>query len=176
MSKRTSRIKKQIEKNLPPERKINRYVLNGQNWADLEDLYNSIRTSMRSIIVNVMEMITIPDMINYVKDPDTFNMAINTFKNDATSLINELTKIHEMHANKTGIVKNDDELSECIHIFGNYSIFNEKINGILLPTILSITDMAIEARDKMNLEKNQNLIQNTQPESVVTDQTVATIH
>lgn len=120
-----------------------------QSWDDLEQLYQTSAKSMMGVMATVDSLISLPGIIKYVKDTDTYNIAIRTLTSDFEILAKELTGIHEEHQSYTGRVSNDQELSKCIHIFGKYTIFYERFQGLTLPTVMSITDMAIEAKEAM---------------------------
>jgi len=117
-----------------------------QTWEELEDLYQTTAQNMLATMASVEAVISTPNIIDYVKDKDTYNAAIRTLTNDFNALGDKLVSIHNKHEGKTGPVATEFELSQCFGIYGEYSVFFEQFKGLTLPTIMSITDMAMEAK------------------------------
>ena len=128
---------------------------NRQSWNDLESLYTTTAQSMLGVMATLNELISIEKLVDYVHDKETYHAAIRTLTTDFNNLGNELVRIHDEHKSCTGFVKDDKELSDCIRIFGNYTVFYERFQGLTLPTVMSITDMAIEAKDRKDQEQAQ---------------------
>lgn len=119
-----------------------------QRWEELEDLYHTTASNMLSVMAGIDELISNKEIINYVPNITAYTSALNGLTSDFNMLGDELVQIHNLHVGKTGVVKTDDELTECIDIYGKYTVFFEKFKGLTLPSVLSITDIAIEAQEK----------------------------
>lgn len=118
-----------------------------QSWDDLEVIYQTYLHSMYGVMQTLNEMISIPGLTSYIKEKDTFNTALNTLSKDYEKLLNDLDGIHDKHKEMKGKVKSESELSMSFQLGGQYSVLFERYQSLTLPTIMSLTDMATDARD-----------------------------
>lgn len=125
-----------------------------QSWDDLESIYQTYLHSMYGVMQTLDEMISIPGLISYIKEKETFDKALRTLSNDYDVLLSDLDKIHDKHKEMKGKIKTQTELSTSFTLAGEYSVLFERYQSLTLPTIMSLTDMATDARDIWVKEQN----------------------
>jgi len=116
-----------------------------QSWSELEDLYQKCATGIYETLSSVTELVNYPNLMNYVTNPSEFRVAVDGFKRDIDLFTNQLIAIHAMHSQRSGNITTEDELAAAFSIYGLYTEFFDNFKSLSFQTVLSITDMAMEA-------------------------------
>lgn len=123
-------------------------VSGGQLWEELESLYAVYTQNMVNIMSKVEESISVEGLYAYITEKETYTTAINTLTADVDRFTDRLLAIHEKHKDRRGHVLSDNDLALFFSIGGEYTVLFEQFQGLTIPTIVSITDMIIEAKER----------------------------
>ena len=125
-----------------------------QSWEDLDSLYNEISSAMVDLSVKVSRI------LNQCKDssvqvPKEVVLASKALYTDLTNMTDDLLKIKSLHANKKGLVKNENDLSLALDIFNKYYLLFDRFKALTFQELLVITEFA------MNLDQPTQETQGT---------------
>ena len=113
-----------------------------QSWEDLYGLYNEISSAMVDVSIKVSQI------LNQCKDssvqvPKEVVLASKALYTDLTNMTDDLLKIKSLHANKKGLVKNENDLSLALDIFNKYYLLFDRFKALTFQELLVITDFAM---------------------------------
>lgn len=128
------------------------HIRDEQKWEEMESMYTTIATG----IINYSEELsnsvkTITHYSNGKNDPELIAV-VNGFNNDINEFTNELIIIHNKHLGKIGVIKDPNELAECINIFQEYTALFEKFKTVTFNSSLLITEKLSDLRVKLSKE------------------------
>ena len=126
------------------------------NWGELENIYLTAAHGIVSTMQPVLELANFPGMTNYLENPIEFKVALDGFNRDMNMFTDKLVAIHNLHAHLKGPVSGPDEVAKSFAIYGEYAQFFEEFKSLTFQTVLSITEAASTAIQKM---KATNVIQ-----------------
>ena len=123
-----------------------------QSWEDLDVLYNEIAQAMQEVSVQVA------DILNRCKNEgiqitNEVSIASKALYMDLNNITDDLIKIKSMHANKHGLVKNENDLSDILDIFNKYYLLFDRFKALTFQELLVITEFT------MNLDKPTTVVE-----------------
>lgn len=107
-------------------------------WDELNDLYTSMAHGIYDTASNVQIAIASVGRAS-IKDNEA-NIAIEGLNKDIDSFTTQLLDLKKTHADKTGVVKDGNELAAFIEIAELYTDFELRFRAVTLPTVLVIMD------------------------------------
>ena len=113
-----------------------------QSWEDLDSLYNEISTAMVDISIKVSDILNRCKTEN-VQVTNEVTLASKALYTDLTNMTDDLLKIKSLHANKKGLVKNENDLSLSLDIFNKYYLLFDRFKALTFQELLVITDFAM---------------------------------
>lgn len=116
-----------------------------QSWEDLNGLYNEISSAMVDLSLKVSQI------LNQCKDssvqvPKEVVLASKTLYTDLTNMTDDIVKIKSLHADKKGLVKNENELSVALDIFNKYYLLFDRFKALTFQELIIITDFAMHLK------------------------------
>ena len=118
-------------------------------WEELDGIYQEAAKGIVTTLSSTNDLINIPNLIDYVENPSEFKVAVNGFKRDIDNFTNRLIAIKKLHEGKHGVIKDENELANSYSIYGEYVQFFEEFKAVTFQTVLSITESAMAAINKM---------------------------
>ena len=132
----------------------NRNEIFENTWTRVEELRDEIRKWIDSMITDInhtVEMVKLYGCDHIAE----FNIKVKTANEDLINFVKDFVKITEKHADYTGRVESDEELTLCLVVFENYVQFKAKFEGVMSHTMISFTEYLLEARDKAREKEQQ---------------------
>lgn len=120
-----------------------------QTWSDVEALYKDCSMAILSAMSELSVLVNDHSYVPYIENLQEFNVVVRGFQRDMEALATELAGIYELHKHKTGYVIKEDDVALNFKVYGQYMEFFERYKALTLPTVLSITDIVIAAKAKM---------------------------
>jgi hypothetical protein len=139
-----------------------------QRWEELDNIYVNCAKALSGPATEVNNAYRIPGIFNFVDSPVNVKTSLLSLANDIKTLAAELALIKETHKGKTGLIKNAEDTQLSIGVFEQYFNFQQKFNGIILPTIMILAEEAGKAANKMQQAVD---LANQQNPDVITDVT-----
>jgi hypothetical protein len=121
---------KQHKKHRPNDKK--------SNWLEMDQLYNSIKDGLVTIIESVRTLLEDTDIRLALSQNKEITVLIIGFYKDVNAFTNELMHIYNKHKHKVGLVKNKD-IDLQLHVAGEYIELGYRMQSILLPTFAGIS-------------------------------------
>ena len=113
-----------------------------QSWEDLDSLYNEISAAMMDISIKVSDILNRCKTEN-IQVTNEVTLASKALYTDLTNMTDDLLKIKSLHANKKGLVKNENDLSLSLDIFNKYYLLFDRFKALTFQELLVITDFAM---------------------------------
>lgn len=139
-----------------------------QTWEELDNIYANCARALSGPANEVSNTYRIPGIFDYVENAANVKTSLLSLASDIRTLAAELSMIKKTHAGKTGLIKNAEDTHLSIGVFEQYFNFQEKFNGIILPTIMILAEEAGKAANKMQQALD---LANQQNPEVITDVT-----
>lgn len=146
-------------------------IQSGNNtcWDDL----NQIHAGCQQLLINHAHLgreLNQKDMIAEIEDPHALVLKIRSLAADLRQMTGELAEIYTQHQDKTGGVDDPDVLMTTFAIFEQYTLFKERHEAVVMPTVYHILEQVQLAEDRLNkkLLAAQQAAAATDP-NVVTD-------
>jgi|JFJP01.1.fsa_nt_gi hypothetical protein len=136
-----------------------------QCWEDLNNIYNDLAKGMIDLSQQVAAIINNIKLSGNVITGE-LSIAIKALYTDLDNMSKDLSDILKHHEGKTGVVKNDDELSQLLEIFNMYFLLFDRFRALTFQELLVITEhaMAIKNTAEANLSDaeivSETLIEN----------------
>lgn len=80
------------------------------------------------------------ELMAHVEDIPLLTERARLLQRDLVSLGEDLEKLYDLHRGKTGGAEDPDVLMHSIHIHEQYSLFMERHEGVVMPTVGAILD------------------------------------
>ena len=125
-------------------------LIKDQTWEDLDEVAEPIANGIISYATTINSLIDVEGLYPYIEDPEGLKVLIDGMRRDLEDLSKQFADIKRQHDGKSGPIKDEDELFECISIFGQYEELSRVLTGVLTPTHIEITMAFKEAIDKKN--------------------------
>lgn len=113
-------------------------------WDEVNELYVKCVQGVMSPAV-LGQLAQRKDIIAHIRDHDGLNTRINMFKRDILTLKEELAELHAAHAGKVGTEDDPNEIMRAITISEKYTLFLEKLEATIPPTVAHILEIFTEA-------------------------------
>lgn len=123
-------------------------------WEGITRLSDEIRNyiaQMASDINESVEMVKIAGCQN----PVEFNAMVLKTNDDIMQFTNDFLKVAQMHAGRTGFIKSPDDLALSIQVHENYNQFRVKFEGVMHHSLISFTELALQARDRWQAKEKE---------------------
>lgn len=127
-----------------------------QRWEDMEAIYQESAKGIVETAINVNSVINMPGVRENVPDPSELKVAIKGLTRDLETFTATLTKIHDTHKGKTGVITNPHEHAQCLATFDEYINFATQFKAVTLPTVLTIMDQVGSAAVALNKQHLQD--------------------
>jgi hypothetical protein len=129
-------------------------IKSGNNtcWDDLNNIHSDCQALLLKHVYVGREM-NDKELIAEVDDKASLVLKINTLANDLRQLKGELAQIHAQHAGKTGGVNDPDVLMTTFAIFEQYTLFQERHDSVVMPTVYHILEQFEAAEKKLIAKK-----------------------
>jgi hypothetical protein len=103
----------------------------------------------------------VSQILNQCKDssvqvPKEVVLASKALYTDLTNMTDDLLKIKSLHANKKGLVKNENDLSLALDIFNKYYLLFDRFKALTFQELLVITDFAMHLEQP--IQENQGAV------------------
>ena len=125
--------------------------LKDQKWEDLTELYKTISVGFIEMGQFLSNSLAIEGIIEYVEDQKRLDTLVKCVTDDITRMSVELRELYGRHENRTGYIKNEDELFEAISLFQEYQDLQSRIMSIVTPVHVEAIAMLHEAGRKMGI-------------------------
>lgn len=116
-------------------------------WTDLEKLYCQC-VGLLSSHTAIQALSKDKDLHRYLDQPESTSARIRSLASDLKAMSIELTQIHSQHEGKSGTEKDPDEWMRAAHIGEQYTLFMERHDGVLMPTVYEILEQFNQAEIK----------------------------
>ena len=119
-------------------------------WDDL----NGIHASCTGLLASHSATATVlrnKELMAFVTDVPALIDASRSLARDLGTMHEELKKLGELHAGKTGGTDDPDELIYSIQIHEQYALFMERHEGVVMPTAATILDLIGEAERRQTV-------------------------
>lgn len=125
-------------------------------WEELENIYLTAANSIVTTLKSVSDLANFPGLNAYLDNPNEFNIALAGFNRDINMFTDKLVAIHNLHSHLTGNITGPDEVAKSYAIYGEYTTFFEEFKALTFQTVLSITESASSAMQKMQAIQRKN--------------------
>lgn len=119
-----------------------------QTWDALEAISMSIRQEIQEMAENLHQSVELVKMAGGV-NVNEFEIAVNKTNKDLQDFTSDFLKIAESHRSRTGVVKDENELADCLEIYEKYMQFKALFNGVFHHTAILFTEFSLQAKDAM---------------------------
>ena len=137
---------------IPIEKEVTKKVKADQTWENLQGVSDSISKLVMSMAEQInasVEMVKQVGCEHYKE----FYTVVETTNRDLLKFVDDLNKIKARHAGRHGPVVSAEDNALCLSIFEDYMSFQAYFEGVFHHTLVSFTEYALEAQDRM---KKQN--------------------
>lgn len=110
-----------------------------QSWDDLNNLYEAIGSQILAIGVQVNNAIKVI-MSTGISNNTELKICIDGLRRDIEMYTKDLITIKSRHNDKSGNVKDGNELAFMLSIFEEYTGMQERIQANAFPVMLTITE------------------------------------
>jgi len=124
-------------------------------WDDLEQMYVSMITLLTSH-TNISQFAADKELIGAVVDKQTLTANLRILGQDLGAMNTELSQIHNQHIGKRGGSTDPDVVFSTIAIFEQYSLFMERHDAVVMPTVYHIIEQFNQAEQLLNATKRVN--------------------
>lgn len=114
------------------------------NWTELNELYEVIGSSIIEIGTRVNDSVRLIQQAG-LQEVKELVIAINGLRVDLEKYTTDLIKTKARHADKSGMVKDGDELALMLSIYSDYKTIQEFIQANTFPVFILITEKLSEA-------------------------------
>lgn len=150
MNELAKAIKGQAKSN-PGNNDLNLVNIMDKTWDDLNGLYDNTLQSMASIAFSTIELAraaTTDEAIAIISEEKQkeVGLIMTNYEKDLGALKTALDNIHDLHKDKSGKMKTEQEVIAGVEIIESYRDFSDTITALLLPpsTVLAEIVGAIE--------------------------------
>jgi len=141
-----------------------------QSWDDLEGIYKSCSEALVVANNSVVELFKIPGVIDNIENRQETKVALLGLSKDIKFFSEELKTIHNVHADKTGLIKDESELGQCLEIFEKYHSFQTTYQSVIIPTVITLSEEVGKAAELINKKiAEQDALAAAQDPNVITE-------
>jgi hypothetical protein len=124
-------------------------------WEQLKDTYEALAMGLVGFAHEVNNVSQHPTVAKYCQDTHELAILVNSLKRDISTFTTELVGIHDLHKDKTGDIRTEEDLIKSFNIYDNYTTYNQRFNAVLIPTFQKLTEIAMEA-ERVRTEAERN--------------------
>ena len=161
---RKSKIEKRVSQK-PAERQIPElfYTKNGDNsiWDDVNDIsvqHDNAKGASATTLTYVCEAIKKDGFVRHIKDPKKLTESIQAVTGKFNEYCETSDKIKEMHKDKSGVAKTQNEHALALDVGVKYFELTEKFENELHPLIVDVSRQINEAEVSYADEVKSNKI------------------
>ena len=136
-----------------------------QNWESLVSIYTAVAQSIVAIGTEVNNAIRTINALGVVDNAE-LTISVNGLRKDIEQYATDLITIRSRHENRSGRIKDGNELALLISIFEDYTGMQERIQANAFPVLLTVTEHMSAAVVNKKQQDEQTAILDPQ---VVTD-------
>lgn len=125
-----------------------------QTWEALAEIGDSIGNYIAQMASDINESVELVKTAG-CEHLSEFNAVVIKTNSDFTTFIDDFDKIKAKHAGKTGYIDGPDDLALALSIFEDYNQFQAYFNGVMHHTLISFTEYALEAQDRLRNQAAQ---------------------
>ena len=146
---------------------------NNRMWDELEEQYQSIVSSLRGPHDEMIKLYAEPLIYQSVPNKQETANAFRALSSDLRSFNADLTSIHNLHAGRTGGVKNDADEDMGAVVYEAYVGFNTRYHAVIMPSIIFMAEQAEKAKIALHehfakvLAQNPNVITDVEVKPVI---------
>ena len=119
-----------------------------QTWDALEAISMVIRGEIQEMAENLHESVELVRVAGGV-NVNEFDVAVKKTNKDLQDFTTDFLKIAESHSGRTGTVKDENELADCLEIYEKYMQFKALFNGVFHHTAILFKEFSLQAKDAM---------------------------
>jgi hypothetical protein len=113
------------------------------NWTELDGFYNHISIYLVSAVTDINTIYS--DYKDYLhlldsKDIASMNLAVKTVIKDVEEFTGELIAIKDRHKEKSGLIKEEQDVLLSLEVFNGYVALFDKIREIVFANMITITE------------------------------------
>lgn len=116
-----------------------------EGWEELETIYNTAASQIFLANTHLARYTADKTLYPYIKDGGGFSNMVMAHAQDLLEFADNLKSIHEMHAGRTGVIKDIEEFKTIIHISELYDAFQSRYAGVIPQSATNIADILAEA-------------------------------
>ena len=114
-----------------------------QNWSEIDGIYEACATSVVGMATGVNQALDTIRPHQHLLPQSTLNelgILVKGFNNDIETFTRKLVGLKQLHAGKSGPVKDGEDLILCLGVFEQYVAFDTEFRALTFPTMLNITE------------------------------------
>ena len=125
-----------------------------QTWEALAGIGDGIAQYIGQMASDIHESVELVKSVgcDHISE---FNAVVLKTNNDFTKFMGDFESIKAKHAGKTGYIDGPDDLALALSIFEDYNQFQAYFNGVMHHTLISFTEYALEAQDRIRKQEVQ---------------------
>ena len=131
-------------------------------WESLIEVSNGIAEFIGQMAADINESVELVKRVGCDHIAE-FNVAVNKTNADFTKFLGDFEIIKAKHSGKKGIIDSADDIALSLAIFEDYQQFHAYFNGVMHHSLISFTEYALEAQDRLKKQFQQEQ-QNTNQE------------
>lgn len=132
----------------PMEVKHGKQANQKQTWEALAAIGDEIAGFIAQMANDINESVELVKRVGCDHIAE-FNAVVLKTNKDFETFLGDFEKIKAKHSGKTGYIDGPDDLALSLSIFEDYNQFNAYFNGVMHHTLISFTEYALEAQDRL---------------------------
>lgn len=136
------------------------------NWEELEHIYISAANGIVATLRSVHDLVNFPGIHAHLENPIEFKVALDGFNRDMNMFTDKLVAIRNLHNNLRGPITGPDEVAKSFAIYGEYTQFFEEFKALTFQTVLSITESASTAIQKLKSMQSTPTVQTVEATTI----------
>lgn len=142
-----------------------------QNWSEIDGIYEACATSVVGMATGVNQALDTIRPYQSLLPQSTLSelgILVKGFNNDIETFTRKLVGLKQLHAGKSGPVRDGEDLILCLGVFEQYVAFDTEFRALTFPTMLNITEHIGTLMQKLKASQTQE----PQPTEIPAVQTV----
>lgn len=120
-------------------------IITEQMWEELDPIYVALVDGVVQLLHKVLELVKQDCVLNAPEESRAIIAKLtDAFKYDCHLISNELKSIHDKHVNRSGSIKNENELFEMIDIHQEYLKTKDVFITTITPCYIDIVQLIEE--------------------------------
>lgn len=119
-----------------------------QTWESLEDISREIGQWMAQMAQDIHDSVELVKIAG-CEHIQEFNAAVIKTNSDFVKFMADYEKVRAKHAGKNGFIQSPDDLALALQIFEDYNQFRAYFDGVMHHSLISFTEYALEAKDRL---------------------------